>query len=110
MRRLGSRKGGGVNIVKLSAVKRKRQAQEATKLRDNMRTVIKTTREHLGNELAGYSIVAWDSRGAVVTSIINTPNSPVSAQILPMWVYSKLEAHVTEDNVIDILNRPYDTE
>lgn len=95
-------------IVKLSVVRNDRAAKEARYIRSRLGNAINTIRMHLGDNLAGYGIVAWDREGKTVSSIVNRNSSPFARAVVPLFVKDKLEQHTTEDFIIDSLTSPPD--
>lgn len=93
-------------VVKLSVFKNERAAKEARNIRSRLGHSIGTIKSHLGADLAGYGMVAWDREGKTVSSIVMRACSPIAKSLLPTFVKDKLEQHLTEDFTIDSLTAP----
>lgn len=93
-------------VVKLTVFKNDRAAQQAKEIRSRIGHSIETIKSHLGDNVTGYGMVAWDHEGKTVSSVVMRANSPIARGLLPTFVKDKLEQHITEDFTIDSMTSP----
>lgn len=81
--------------VKLSVVRSERKREEARAVRKSAHQRFRDISDDYGDELTGYVLVAWDSKGWLTSTVY--PGGPFPSRTIPAVVSEALSQHVTSN-------------
>lgn len=91
--------------MKLSVFKNDRDIKIARGVQRSLFDTARYVKREWGDGLRGYSLIAWDKEGGIITAIKVEP-SFISRQLVPTLTADALNRHLAEDNTLDTLLKP----
>ena len=85
-------------IVRLSVVRNERKRAQAKRIYRKMFDVCRDASKEWGDDIAGFAVVAWNTRGGTLTGY-DTTDGPVDSHVMPNVVAHALHRHVTLDDI-----------